>query len=107
MTFCPRQTKVRFFVRCNRHVVHTPVTGFRANTSSVALYPRNIAGILIYASANALYFALLTELRHTGPQALAEFTDKLDFCKEFCTQVHADATVFDNKEFRGLIFSIY
>lgn len=50
---------------------------------------------------------LSTELRHTGPSPLSEFTDKFDFCKEFCTQVYADTTVLENKEFRGLIFSIY
>lgn len=47
------------------------------------------------------------ELRHTGPLGLTEYTDKLDFCKEFCTQVAADASVADSREFRGLIFSIY
>lgn len=38
---------------------------------------------------------------------LTEYADKLDFCKEFCTQVAADASVADSREFRGLIFSIY
>ena len=47
------------------------------------------------------------DLRHTGACPLVEFTDKLDFCKEFCTQLYADTTVLENKEFRGLIFSIY
>lgn len=49
----------------------------------------------------------VAELRHTGPLGLTEYTDKLDFCKEFCTQVAADASVSDSREFRGLIFSIY
>ena len=49
----------------------------------------------------------VVDLRHTGACPLAEFTDKLDFCKEFCTQLYADTTVLENKEFRGLIFSIY
>lgn len=47
------------------------------------------------------------ELRQTGPNPLSEFTEKLDFCKEFCTQVYADTTVLESKEFRGLVFSIY
>jgi hypothetical protein len=48
-----------------------------------------------------------TELKQTGPNPLSEFTEKLDFCKEFCTQVYADTTVLENKDFRGLVFSIY
>jgi len=38
---------------------------------------------------------------------LQEFTGKLEFNKEFSAQVFADSTVLDNREFRGLIFSIY
>jgi hypothetical protein len=52
-------------------------------------------------------FPYPAELRQTGPNPLAEFTDKLDFCKEFCTQVYADTTVLENRDFRGQIFSIY
>jgi len=36
-----------------------------------------------------------------------EFVAKSEFCKELVVEVHPDATVQDNKDFRGLIFSIY
>ena len=55
----------------------------------------------------SIIFIFNAELRHTGPLGLVEFTDKQEFSKEFCTQIAADASVFESRDFKGLIFSIY
>jgi hypothetical protein len=47
------------------------------------------------------------ELETVPPLVLQEFTSKQDFNKEFCMDVYADSSVLANKDFKGLIFSIY
>jgi len=36
-----------------------------------------------------------------------EFIDKFDYCKEFSIEMKPDTTVYETKDFRGLLFSIY
>jgi hypothetical protein len=52
-------------------------------------------------------FCVLTALAKEPPWVKTEFTEKLDFCKEFYSDILPDATVLDTREFRGLLFSIY
>jgi len=36
-----------------------------------------------------------------------EFINKSDYCKEFCIEIKPDTTVYESKDFHGLLFSIY
>jgi hypothetical protein len=70
---------------------------------------------MTYANVRFLLFLLILvcflrfclELETVPPLVLQEFTSKQDFNKEFCMDVYADSSVLANKDFKGLIFSIY
>lgn len=47
------------------------------------------------------------ELKVSTPQSKPEFVDELYYAKEFKQEVSPDATVYDNKDLKGYIFSIY
>lgn len=47
------------------------------------------------------------DLRSQLPWEKVEFVEKLEFCKEFQTEIYPDSGVSEVKDFRGLLFSIY
>jgi hypothetical protein len=67
--------------------------------------PEWLEKAILYLSMTDTALRALSEQEQRWPKV--EFVGKSEFCKELVVEVHPDATVQDNKDFRGLIFSIY
>ncbi len=63
--------------------------------------------LLSYINYDPSTYFSITALQNEPRWIKTEFTEKLDFCKEFSTEILPDTTTLESKEFRGLLFSIY
>lgn len=51
--------------------------------------------------------SIILDLQNAPALIRQEFVEQLFYCKEFSVEIKADSTVFDTRDFRGLLFSIY